>query len=63
LPHITAGGRCKTVNLAFIACLQPAPGIGIRGIGKVAILMFTLVFAQARGASNIQVNAIASSVI
>ena len=63
VPHMTAAGGGKIINLASIAGLRPSPGMGIYGVSKAAILMLTQVLAQELGPSNIQVNAIAPGVI
>jgi NAD(P)-dependent dehydrogenase (short-subunit alcohol dehydrogenase family) len=62
-PAMQAQGGGKIINLASIAGLQPAPGMGIYGISKSALIMLTKVLAMELGADNIQVNAIAPGVI
>jgi NAD(P)-dependent dehydrogenase (short-subunit alcohol dehydrogenase family) len=63
VPAMQAQGGGKIINLASIAGLQPAPGMGIYGISKSALIMLTKVLAMELGADNIQVNAIAPGVI
>jgi NAD(P)-dependent dehydrogenase (short-subunit alcohol dehydrogenase family) len=59
VPTMQAQGGGKIINLSSIAGLRPAPGMGIYGISKAAIIMLTQVLALELGPENIQVNAIA----
>ena len=54
-----ARGGGKIINIASIAGLEPAPGMGIYCVSKAAVLMLTEVLAAELAADNIQVNAIA----
>lgn len=55
--------RGKIVNLSSIAGSRSAPGMGIYGIAKAAIEMLTKVFAHELASNNIQVNAVAPSMV
>ena len=63
VPHMIAGGGGKIINMASVAGLRPAPGMGIYGISKAALVMLTQTLAQELGSEKIQVNAIAPGVI
>ncbi len=63
VPHMKAGGGGKIINIASVAGLRPAPGLGIYSISKASIIMLTQVLAQELGAERIQVNAVAPGVI
>jgi NAD(P)-dependent dehydrogenase (short-subunit alcohol dehydrogenase family) len=63
VPHMEKQGGGKIINLASIAGLRPAPGMGIYGISKASIIMLTQVLALELGPLNIQVNAVAPGVI
>lgn len=62
-PIMDKQGGGKIINLASIAGLRPAPGMGAYGISKAAILMLTQTLALELGRAKIQVNAIAPGVI
>jgi NAD(P)-dependent dehydrogenase (short-subunit alcohol dehydrogenase family) len=62
-PHMEAQGGGKIINIASIAGLRPAGGMGVYGVSKAAVLMLTQVLAMELGRVNIQVNAIAPGVI
>jgi NAD(P)-dependent dehydrogenase (short-subunit alcohol dehydrogenase family) len=63
VPHMEKQGSGKIINMASIAGLRPSPGMGIYGVSKAAVIMFTQVLAMELGPANIQVNAIAPGVI
>lgn len=63
VPHLETGGGGKIINLASVAGLQPSPGMGLYGISKAALVMFTRQLAMELGPANIQVNAIAPGVV
>lgn len=63
VPYMEKQGGGKIINLASIAGLRPASGMGMYGISKAAIIMLTQVLAVELGPVNIQVNAIAPGVI
>ena len=63
VPHLTASGGGKIINIASIAGLRPSPGMGVYSVSKASMIMLTQVLAQELGPNNIQVNAIAPSVI
>ncbi len=53
----------KIVNLSSIAGRRSAPALGIYGVAKAAIEMLTRVLAQELAPYNIQVNAVAPSMV
>ena len=63
VPHMEAQGGGKIINLTSVAGMRPSAGMGVYGISKAAIIMMTQVLARELGPVNIQVNAIAPSVI
>lgn len=63
VPHMQAQGGGKILNVASLAGLAPSPGMGLYGISKAALIMFTQQLAVELGPDNIQVNAIAPGVI
>ena len=63
VPHMTASGGGKIINMASIAGLRPSPGMGVYSVSKSALIMLTQVLAHELGSNNIQVNAIAPGVI
>jgi NAD(P)-dependent dehydrogenase (short-subunit alcohol dehydrogenase family) len=63
VPQMEAQGGGKIINLASIAGLRPAPGMGLYGLSKAAIIALTQILAVELGSANIQVNAIAPGVI
>jgi NAD(P)-dependent dehydrogenase (short-subunit alcohol dehydrogenase family) len=63
VPHMADSGGGKIINMASIAGLRPAPGMGVYSVSKSALIMLTQALAQELGSSNIQVNAIAPGVI
>ncbi len=63
VPRMQAQGGGKIVNLASVAGLHPAPGMGVYGISKAAVIMLTQQLAMELGPFNIQVNAIAPGII
>ena len=56
-------GGGKIVNLSSIAGSRSAPGMGIYGVAKAAIEMLTKVLAHELASFNIQVNAVAPSMV
>jgi len=62
-PIMEKQGGGKIINVASIAGLRPAQGMGVYCVTKAAILMLTQVLALELGRANIQVNAIAPGVI
>jgi NAD(P)-dependent dehydrogenase (short-subunit alcohol dehydrogenase family) len=62
-PKMEAQGGGKIINLVSIAGLRPAPGMGLYGISKAALVLLTQQLAMELGPANIQVNAIAPGVI
>ncbi len=56
-------GAGKIVNITSTAACRPAPGMGIYGIAKAGIEMLTRVLAAELATDNIQVNAIAPSMV
>lgn len=63
VPGMQAQESGKIVNIASIAGHQPAPGLGVYGVTKAAVLMLTRVLARELGSFNIQVNAISPGLI
>lgn len=63
VPHMTARGGGKAINIASVAGLVVSPGMGLYGISKAAVLMLTRTLAVELAAQNIQVNAIAPGFI
>jgi NAD(P)-dependent dehydrogenase (short-subunit alcohol dehydrogenase family) len=62
-PHMEKQGGGKIINVASIAGLRPAQGMGVYCVSKAAILMLTQVLALELGRANIRVNAIAPGVV
>jgi NAD(P)-dependent dehydrogenase (short-subunit alcohol dehydrogenase family) len=62
-PQMKAQGGGKIINLVSIAGLRPAPGMGLYGISKAALVQLTQQLAMELGPDNIRVNAIAPGVI
>jgi NAD(P)-dependent dehydrogenase (short-subunit alcohol dehydrogenase family) len=62
-PQMALQGGGKIINLVSIAGLRPAPGMGLYGISKAALILLTQQLAMELGPANIQVNAIAPGVI
>jgi NAD(P)-dependent dehydrogenase (short-subunit alcohol dehydrogenase family) len=62
-PQMEKQGGGKIVNLASVAGLRPAPGMGVYGVSKAGVIMLTQVLALELGQANVQVNAIAPGVI
>jgi NAD(P)-dependent dehydrogenase (short-subunit alcohol dehydrogenase family) len=63
VPQMEALGGGKIINVASIAGLRPAPGMGLYGISKAALILLTQQLAMELGPAHIQVNAIAPGVI
>ena len=63
VPHMQALGGGKIINVASIAGLRPAPGMGLYGISKAAVILLTQQLAMELGPAHIMVNAIAPGVI
>lgn len=63
VPHMERQGGGKIINMASIAGLRPSPGMGVYGVSKAAVIMFTQILAAELGPANIQVNAIAPGII
>jgi NAD(P)-dependent dehydrogenase (short-subunit alcohol dehydrogenase family) len=63
VPHMQAQGGGKILTMASVAGLTPSPGMGLYGISKAALIMFTQQLALELGPDNIQVNAIAPGII
>jgi NAD(P)-dependent dehydrogenase (short-subunit alcohol dehydrogenase family) len=51
------------VNVASVAGLEPAPGLGAYSVGKAALIMMTKVLAKELGAFGIRCNALAPGLI
>ncbi len=62
-PHMEAQGSGKIINIASVAGLRPAAGMGVYGISKAAVIMLTQVLAMELGHANIQVNSIVPGLI
>ncbi len=63
VPIMTKRGRGKIINVASIAGIAPSPGMGVYGVTKAGIIIFTQYLAQELGPANIQVNAIAPGTV
>ncbi len=63
VPGMQARKAGKIINIASIAGHQPAPGLGVYGVTKAAVLMLTQILARELGPFNIQVNAISPGLI
>lgn len=63
VPEMRKVGGGKIINMASIAGLKPAPGMGIYSVSKAAVIMLTQNLAMELGSDNIQVNAIAPGFI
>lgn len=53
----------KIINITSIAGHRPAPGLGVYGITKAAVIMLTRTMARELGPDNIQVNAISPGLL
>ena len=62
-PQMALQGGGNIINLVSIAGLRPAPGMGLYGMSKAALVLLTQQLAMELGPANIQVNAIAPGVI
>ncbi len=62
-PALAASGRGSIVNVASIAGLRPATGLGVYSVSKAAVIMLTKVLATEWAAAGIRVNAIAPGII
>ena len=62
-PHMEAQGGGKIINIASVAGLRPAAGMGVYGVSKAAVIMLTQVLAMELGHANIQVNSIVPGLI
>lgn len=62
-PIMTQQGRGKIINVASVAGIVPSPGMGVYGVTKAGIIIFTQYLAQELGPANIQVNAIAPGTV
>ena len=51
------------VNIASVAGIRAAPGLGIYGIAKAGVIMMTKIFAKETGPLGIRVNAIAPGLV
>jgi NAD(P)-dependent dehydrogenase (short-subunit alcohol dehydrogenase family) len=63
VPQMEQQGGGKIINIASLAGLRAAPGMGVYGISKAGVIMLTQVLAMDLGSANIQVNAIAPGVV
>ncbi len=63
VPGMKAQNAGKIINIASIAGHRPAPGLGVYGVTKAAVLMLTQAMARELGQFNIQVNAISPGLI
>lgn len=62
-PGMAAQGGGSLINIASVAGLEPAPGLGAYSVSKAALLMATKVFARELGSKNIRCNAVAPGLI
>ena len=58
LPHLTAQGYGRIVNLAATLLQRPAPSYGAHTMAKAAVLAYTRILAQEVGPQGITVNAV-----
>ena len=63
IPGMKEQGSGSLVNIASVAGIEPAPGLGAYSVSKAALLMMTKVLARELGGSGIRVNAIAPGLI
>ncbi len=56
-------GHGSVVNMASIAGVRPATGLGVYGMAKAALIQMTKVFAAEWAAGGVRVNAVAPGVI
>lgn len=63
VPGMAAQGSGSVINIASVAGIEPAPGLGAYSVSKAALLMMTKVLARELGGSGIRCNAIAPGLI
>ncbi|MCA9411960.1 MAG: glucose 1-dehydrogenase [Candidatus Omnitrophica bacterium] len=63
VPGMAEQGSGSIVNIASVAGLEPAPGLGAYSVSKAALLMLTKVLARELGGKGIRCNAIAPGLI
>ena len=63
VPHMESQGGGKLIVLASAAGQRPAPGMGVYGVSKAALIQLTRQLALELGPANVQANAIAPGVI
>jgi len=63
VPGMKAQKSGVIINVASVAGLEPAPGLGAYSVGKAALIMLTKVLAKELGSFGIRCNAIAPGLI
>lgn len=63
VPGMKAQKSGSIINIASVAGLEPAPGLGAYSVGKAALIMMTKVLAKELGSYGIRCNAIAPGLI
>ena len=62
-PGMVRQGTGSIINIASVAGIEPAPGLGAYSVSKAALIMMTKVLARELGGKGIRCNAIAPGLI
>ena len=63
VPGMAEQGKGCVINIASVAGIEPAPGLGAYSVSKAALLMLTKVLARELGTQGIRCNAVAPGLI
>lgn len=63
LPHLASNGKCRIVNIAALAALKSAAGMGAYAASKAGVMRFTEALAEELKERRITVNAVLPSII